>query len=255
MVVKNAVKKSGTKSFDLIIDLQSKIRNSLILKQIPHKYFVSSCFNFTLSKPLINIKKDKKIQNTILLAINFAFNKKISLSEFNIDGINKNFFLEAKKLLPNSNYVGLSITQGNIYRKKEWPLKNIIKLCLKIIENNKIPVFFIEKKNKELKNEISNLIPQAEFPEHKSSLSSPALVTCLGKRLDFVITIDNGIMHMLALSKVPMISLFGPTNSQKFAPKYKNSIVLDSKEIYNTKNIEAISVEDVLQAAKQHLNF
>ena len=255
LVVKNSIKKSGTKSFDLIIDLQSKIRNSLILKQIPHKYFVSSCFNFKLSKPLINIKKDKKIQNTILLAINFAFNKKISLSEFNIDGINKNFFLEAKRLLPNSNYVGLSITQGNIYRKKEWPLKNIIKLCLKIIENNKIPVFFIEKKNKELKNEISNLIPQAEFPEHKSSLSSPALVTCLGKRLDFVITIDNGIMHMLALSKVPMISLFGPTNSQKFAPKYKNSIVLDSKEIYNTKNIEAISVEDVLQAAKQHLNF
>ena len=255
LVVKNSIKKSGTKSFDLIVDLQSKIRNSLILKLIPHKYFISPCFNFKLSKPLITIKKDKKIDNTILLAINFALNKKILLDEFDIDKIDETFFVEAKRLLPNNNYIGLSITQGNVYRKKEWPLKNIVKLCSKIVENNKIPVFFIEKKNKDLKEKISNFVPQAEFPEHKSNLSSPALVTCLGKRLDFVITIDNGIMHMLALAKVPMISLFGPTNSQKFAPKYKKSIVLDSKKIYSTKSIEAISVEDVLKAAKLHLNF
>ncbi len=254
-VVKNSFKKNSIKSFDLIIDLQSKIRNSLILRLIPHKYFISSCFNFKLSKPSINIKKDIKIDSTILLAMNLAFNKKVSLDEFNINTINEIFFLEAKKLLPNNNYVGLSITQGNVYRKKEWPFENIIKLCSKLVEKNKIPVFFIEKKNIDLKEKISNLVPKAQFPEHESNLSSPALVSCLGKRLDFVITIDNGVMHMLALSKVPMISLFGPTNSQKFAPNYKNSIVLDSKKIYNTKSIEAISVEDVLHAAKLHLNF
>jgi len=77
----------------------------------------------------------------------------------------------------------------------------------------------------------------------------------LGKRLDFVITIDNGIMHMLSLSKVPMIVLFGPTSSEKFAPTYKNIIVLDSKKIYGSNNIDSISVEDVLQSAKLHLNF
>ena len=99
------------------------------------------------------------------------------------------------------------------------------------------------------------MIPKALFPEHETNISSPALVTCLGKRLDFAITIDNGVMHMLSLAKVPMISLFGPTESEKFAPKYKNSIVLDSKKLYNTKNVSAITVEDVLQAARQHLNF
>ncbi|PCH47511.1 MAG: ADP-heptose--LPS heptosyltransferase, partial [Pelagibacteraceae bacterium] len=113
----------------------------------------------------------------------------------------------------------------------------------------------IEKKNKDLKNKIQKLMPFSLFPEHESNLSSPALVTCLGKRLDFAITIDNGVMHMLSLSKVPMISLFGPTNAEKFAPKYEKSIVLDSKEIHNTTNMSALTVEDVLQAAKQHLNF
>ena len=111
------------------------------------------------------------------------------------------------------------------------------------------------KKKIELKNKIQKLIPYSLFPEHESNLSSPALVTCLGKRLNFAITIDNGIMHMLSLSKVPIISLFGPTDSGKFAPRYKESIILDSKKIYNTKNISAITVEDVLTAAKQHLNF
>ena len=52
-----------------------------------------------------------------------------------------------------------------------------------------------------------------------------------------------------------MISLFGPTDSEKFAPQYENSIVLDSKKLYYTKNVAAITVEDVLEAAKRHLNF
>ena len=81
------------------------------------------------------------------------------------------------------------------------------------------------------------------------------MVTCLGKRLDFAISIDNGVMHMLSLAKVPMISLFGPTDSEKFAPKYENSIVLDSKKLYNTKNVSSITVKDVLNAAKQNLNY
>ena len=131
----------------------------------------------------------------------------------------------------------------------------IYKISNKIIQANKLPVFFIEKKNQEHKNKIKELIPNALFPEHETNLDSPALVSCLGKRLNFAITIDNGIMHMLSLAKVPMISLFGPTDSEKFAPEYKDSIVLDSKKLYNTKDISTISVEDVLQAAKQHLNF
>ena len=62
-------------------------------------------------------------------------------------------------------------------------------------------------------------------------------------------------MHILSLSKVPIISLFGPTDSKKFAPRYKNSKILDSKKIYRSKNVSDISVEDVLQAARQFVSF
>ena len=174
--------------------------------------------------------------------------------DYDIKNIPKKYFDESARLLPDKNYIGFSLTQGNIYRKKEWPLNKVIKLSEELVRNNKITVFLMEKKYQELKNNIKNSIPSALFPEHETSLNSPALVTCLGTRLDLAITIDNGIMHMLSLTKIPIISLFGPTDSEKFAPKYKDSKVLDSKKIYNSKNVSDISVEDVLQAAKQFVN-
>ena len=255
LILKARINKYTIEKFDLIIDLQSKIRNSLILKMIPHKYFISSCFNFKFSKPSLSIKKTNKINYSILQAVNSILNTNCKLIDYNINNIEDKFITESEKLLPKNNYIGFSITQGNVYRKKQWPLNNIVNLCNKLKKNNKTPVFFIEKKSKKLKNKIQKLIPFSLFPEHESNLSSPALVTCLGKRLDFAVTIDNGVMHMLSLSKVSMISLFGPTDAAKFAPEYKKSIVLDSKKLYNTKNISAITVEDVLQAVKQHLNF
>ena len=68
----------------------------------------------------------------------------------------------------------------------------------------------------------------------------------LSKRLDKAISIDNGIMHMIGLADIPMIVLFGPTNSKKFAPKIKNIDILDSKIIYNSNDIQKITEDDVL---------
>ena len=42
--------------------------------------------------------------------------------QFKVNKLPKEILSEAKKLLPNSNYVGFSITQGNEYRKKSWSI-------------------------------------------------------------------------------------------------------------------------------------
>ena len=150
-------------------------------------------------------------------------------------------------MLPNNNYIGFSITQGNEYRKKGWPLENFIVLAKKIVETNKIPVFFIEKENTDIVNQIKLKVPNSLFPEHSSELACPALVTALSSRLEKSISIDNGIMHMMGLSNVPMVVLFGPTNSEKFAPQKNNVTILDSKKLYKTDDISQITVEDVLK--------
>ena len=240
-LVKKNLSRLKLDQFDVIVDCQSKLRNTIILKQIPSKAFYSSTFNNIFCSGLKQTAQE--------------FKTNLKKIDYDIKKIPKKYFDEAIRLLPSNNYIGFSLTQGNVYRKKEWPLNKVIKLSEELVKNNKIPVFLIEKKYHELKNKVKNLIPSALFPEHETSLDSPALVTCLGARMDLIITIDNGIMHMVSLSKVPIISLFGPTDSLKFAPQHKNSKVLDSKKIYNSKNVSDITVEDVLLAAKQFVNF
>ena len=217
------------------------MRNSLILKKIPHVLFYSRTLNGFFNSKKIKLNSSNHLENLSL----FLEEDVIEL-DFKVKKLPKSILAEAKKLLPNSNYVGFSITQGNKYRKKSWSIYKFTALANKIISKNKIPVFFIEKDNINLIEKIKNQVPSALFPELKSNISCPALVTALASRLDTAVSIDNGIMHMMALADVPMIVLFGPTNSEKFAPKNKFTKILDSKKIHKTKDINSIEVDEVL---------
>tara|TARA_B110000305_G_C19337142_1_gene587180 strand:- start:162 stop:1121 length:960 start_codon:yes stop_codon:yes gene_type:complete len=242
--VKNRQKNSLNINFDLVIDLQSKLRNTLILKRLKSKIFYSPTLNFLLSSEQKNYVNTKNDINNILLNLEKILKIKIPLNPYNINKIDKKYHDEASRLLPNSNYIGFSVTQGNKYRKKTWPLNKFINIANRL--NNLIPVFFIEKNNVKLIKEISSSVKTAIFPETDTLLSCPALITAMSARLKKAITNDNGIMHMMGLANIPMITLFGPTNSNKFAPKIKNIKILDSKKIYNSEDISKITEKEVL---------
>ena len=57
--------------------------------------------------------------------------------EFKVNKLPKALISEAKRLLPNTNYVGFSITQGNEYRKKSWSIFKFTALANKILSKNK----------------------------------------------------------------------------------------------------------------------
>ena len=240
LFVKRNFKQKNETKFDLIIDLQSKFRNSLILKRIPHVHFYSKTFKSFFSTRKILFKSKDHIKN-----LNIFLDEKIKVINFDLKNLPKSLINEAKKLLPKTNYIGFSLTQGNKYRKKSWSIYKFISLANKTLIKNKVPVFFIEKNQEQLIEKIKSQVPGALFPEVQSELSCPALVTALSARLDQAISIDNGVMHMMALAGIPMIVLFGPTNSEKFAPKNNYTKILDSKKIHKTKDIESISVDEV----------
>jgi len=235
-IIKNEAK------YDLIIDLQSKLRNTLILKRIPHFNFYSTTFNNLFSTKKTKYKSKDHIEN-----LSIFLDEKIKKINFNFNKLPKNLLNEAKRLLPKSNYIGFSITQGNQYRKKSWSIYKFISLANKCLIKNKTPVFFIEKNQEQIIDKIKNQVPNALFPELNSKLSCPALITALAARLDQAITIDNGVMHMMGLANIPMIVLFGPTDSEKFTPKIDSIQILDSKKIYKSKDINTITVDDVFK--------
>ena len=224
----------------LIIDLQSKLRNTIILKKIPHEHFYSSTYGFKFCTKKAEYSSKDHLEN-----LSNFLNTNIKILKFNLKDLEKKYKAEAKRLLPDNNYIGFSLTQGNLYREKSWSINKFMDLATKIVDLNKIPVFFIEKKETELIEEIKSKIPQALFPEYHSNISCPALVSALASRLSLAISIDNGVMHMLSLANIPMIVLFGPTDSDKFAPKIDKIKVIDSKKIYKSKNINTITVHDV----------
>ena len=236
---KNFIKTNEIK-FDLIIDLQSKIRNSLILKRIPHNHFYSTTFNNLFSTKKVKYESKDHLEN-----LSIFLGEKIKNINFSCNKLPKNLLSEARKLLPKSNYIGFSITQGNEYRKKSWSIYKFISLANKSLIKKKIPVFFIEKNQEHIIEKIKNQVPGALFPESTSELSCPALVTALSSRLDQAVSIDNGVMHMMGLANIPMIVLFGPTSSEKFAPKNNFIKILDSKKIHDTSDIESITVDEV----------
>ena len=137
LFVKKNYKKVNQDKFDLIIDLQSKFRNSLILKKIPHIKFYSTTFGNIFSTKKTKFKTKNHLEN-----LSIFLDEKIKLINFSHNKLPKNLLNEAKRLLPKSNYIGFSITQGNEYRKKSWSIYKFISLANKSLIKNKIPVFF-----------------------------------------------------------------------------------------------------------------
>ena len=52
-------------------------------------------------------------------------------------------------------------------------------------------------------------------------------------------------MHMMGFADIPMIVLFGPTNSEKFAPKNNYTKILDSKKLHKQKILSQLTVDEV----------
>ena len=115
LFAKTNFSKKNLFKFDLIIDLQSKFRNTLILKKIPHIHFYSTTLGNFFSTKKIKIKSKDHLEN-----LNNFLEINIKPVNFNSSKLPKNLIDEARKLLPKKNYIGFSITQGNDYRKKSW---------------------------------------------------------------------------------------------------------------------------------------
>ena len=102
------------------------MRNTLILKKIPHKNFYFKKINGFFSSKKIKSKSSDHFENLSL----FIEEDLVKL-EFQAKKLPKEIINEAKKLLPGSNYVGFSITQGNEYRKKSWSIYKFTSLQIK----------------------------------------------------------------------------------------------------------------------------
>ena len=235
----------GIKKFDLIIDGQTRVNNSLVLKSIPHKYFISPSCRFLLSKPKKFIYNSRHVCGRIFDYFKKILNTNISIpTELNY--LQEKYLNEASKLFKSDKkYIGFSITTGHPTREKEISLKTIIEVANYFSDKNFVPTFFIEEKYKEKINTIKTMVQNPYFPEHlvHSSLKNPFLVIAMAKKLHSAISINNGVMHMLGLAGTKTV-IFFDENSDKFRPLNGNK----SKIYFSSKNKETkdLTSEDII---------
>ena len=140
LFAKKNFKKKNESKFDLIIDLQSKFRNSLILKCIPHEHFCSTTFKNLFSSKKLKYNSINHVEN-----LSIFLGEKIKHINFNCNKLPKNLINEAKRLLPKSNYIGFSITQGNEYRKKSWSIYKFTALANRFSLKIRFQFFLLKK--------------------------------------------------------------------------------------------------------------
>jgi len=238
----------GGRHFDVILDTQRRVLPSLILRRVHHGLFISAAAGWLLSdRGPRNRRKLPGMVAQMMKLLEAACGRPISADA----PITIPFAMveQAEQLLPDGPaYVGLSPGAGG--RHKCWPLKDYIALAEMLMRQGQAPVFLLGPAEAEWADEIKAALPGVSVPLGLNPLETIAV----GRRLAVAVANDSGIGHMLAAADVPMVSLFGPTSAEKFAPAVARLTVVKSQD-FGGDDMVLIPKEAVLTAVNSFLSL
>jgi ADP-heptose:LPS heptosyltransferase len=241
--------------FDLIIDTQRYIGRTLFLRRIPHGRFISGTWRYLFSNappPRGLSRRPPRLTDKLLGLAAAAAGYEIPVP--NPIPLPPALRAQAAQLLPaGPTYVGLAPGAGVKHTGKCWPLESFVAVARRQVECGRIPVFFIGPAELDWRIRLREAVPQALFPEQEGgdttppALRGPSLVAALAERLSAAVANCSGTGHLLAAGGAPMISLYGPTRPEKYAPFSRALICLKAQD-FGAERVEAIPVETVAVA-------
>jgi ADP-heptose:LPS heptosyltransferase len=225
------------------------VMTSLILKRIRHGKFISAAAGWALSDtvPASGKKKRPSMIGQMFALLEAASGQAVPTPP--PVALSVDLLAEAAKRLPEGpNYVGLAPGAGG--KHKCWPLGNYLDIGVRLSERGFTPVFLIGPAERDWETGIRAALPNAMLP--LTAADGPPLTMALGTRLEAAIANDSGTGHMLAAAGVPLLSLFGPTAPEKFAPAAKRLAILRAQE-FGADDMAAIPVQPVMAALERLL--
>ncbi|MGE5504250.1 MAG: glycosyltransferase family 9 protein [Actinomycetota bacterium] len=234
------------RSFDLVIDTQRRVLTSLIVRRIRHRRFISAAAGFWLSdaRPKGGWVKPASMVAQIMALVELASGRPAeATAPLPRDPAAE---AEADRLLPpGPRYVGLAPGAGG--RDKCWPLDRFIDLGRGLAANGLVPVVLLGPNEGAWAEPVRTALPQALLPLQATARVTPMLTIALGRRLAAAVANDSGTGHMLAAADVPLVSLFGPTPPEKFAPAAARLTVVRAQD-FGSAAMDAIPVAAVRAA-------
>jgi ADP-heptose:LPS heptosyltransferase len=242
--------------FDLVIDTQRYLGRTLFLRRIPHRRFISGTWRYLFSnaRPPRGLPlRPPRLTDKLLGLAAAAAGHEIPVP--NPIPLPDALRERATHLLPAGPvYVALAPGAGVKHTGKCWPLDRFVELARIQVERGRLPVFFLGPDESDWQLGLRDAVPQALFPETivSGSTGGPSLVAALAERVSAAVGNCSGTGHLLAVGGAPMVSLYGPTRPEKYAPFARALICLKSQE-FDGERIEAIPLAAVAAAVERQV--
>lgn len=244
--------------FDLIVDAQRYFGRTVFLRRIPHRRFISGTWRYALSHaapPRGVPRRPPRLVDKLLGLAAAAAGRPVAVP--NPIPLPAALRARAAQLLPpGPTYVGLSPGAGNKETGKCWPLAAFVALARRQAERGRVPVFLLGPEESEWHAPLREAVPEALFPEQDGTVAAagPSLTAALGERLAAAVANCSGAGHLLAAGGAPMVSLYGPTRPEKYAPFSRALICLKAQD-YGSDRIDAIPLDAVLAAVERQVTI
>lgn len=242
--------------FDLVLDTQRRVLTTLILRRARHRLFVSGAADFRLSdcRPASPYRKPAAMVDQLLDLLRVATGREPDLSP--PPPIPGHYEAAARAALPEGE-THLGLVPGAGGRHKCWPLECFVALARAAAARGWRPVFLLGPDERDWLAELSEAVPEARFPLQDPAAPaelapSPLFTMAVGRRLALAVTNDCGTAHMLAAAETPLLSLFGPTAPQKFAPATPDLTLIRAQD-FGGEAMAAIPLAAVLAALERKL--
>jgi ADP-heptose:LPS heptosyltransferase len=246
--------------FDLIIDTQRYLGRTLFLRRIPHRRFISGTWRYFFSnaRPPRGLSlRPPRLTDKLLGLAAAAAGHEIPVP--NPIPLPPALRARAAELLPaGPTYVALAPGAGVKHTGKCWPLDSFIALGRQQVERGRVAVFVIGPAERDWYARLRHAVPEALFPmQHggettPAKIRGPSLVAALGERVSAAVANCSGPGHLLAAGGAPMVSLYGPTRPEKYAP-YSRALICIKAQDFGAERIEAIPIDVVASALERQV--
>jgi len=135
--------------------------------------------------------------------------------------------LDSEWLGNKSNMVGINIAASWKWRTKNWPIEYIARICDMLSAKNIRVIITGLDKDQSLARHLLSITKSkpANFVGKTDVLQLASLI----KACKVFLTPDSAPLHVAAAMHVPVVALFGPTDSRRHIPPAKQIVILEKK--------------------------
>lgn len=238
--------------FELVFDTRTRVATVLLARMfLRHRGFYACLPGFVLSdaRPPRRWTRPRNVALRGLSMVEAAVQGPVDCSG-TLDVSAAAQAVAAQRLPPGPTYVGLA--PGSREARKNWPLDRFAALARALALRNVTPVFLVGPQERAWLEELRRAAPMALFPEAEPvdpalGIRRLELAIAIGHRLAAAVANDSGVGHLMAAIGTPIVSLFGPSDPQRWQPFADLGVVVRAQD-FGGAAMAAIPVEAAFAA-------